>query len=61
MKELKIPFQSTISNPPVSLPKHTKQEHNNTHSISILIGGAAGTGIMTLESILSDDGVKFLV
>ena len=54
MKELKIPFQSTISNPPVSLPKHKKQEHDNTHSISILIGGAAGTGIMTLENILSD-------
>ena len=54
MKEFKIPFQSTISNPPVSLPKHKKQEHHNTHSISILIGGAAGTGIMTLENILSD-------
>jgi len=54
MKELKIPFQSTISNPPVSLPKHKKQEYNNAHSISILIGGAAGTGIMTLENILSD-------
>lgn len=54
MKELKIPFQSTISNPPVSIPKPIKQEHHNTHSISILIGGAAGTGIMTLEHILSD-------
>ena len=54
MKELKIPFQSTIANPPVSLPTHIKQEHSNAHSISILIGGAAGTGIMTLENILSD-------
>jgi len=54
MKELKIPFQSTIANPPVSLPTHKKQEHSNAHSISILIGGAAGTGIMTLENILSD-------
>ena len=54
MKELKIPFQSTIANPPVSLPAHKKQEHSNAHSISILIGGAAGTGIMTLENILSD-------
>lgn len=54
MKELKIPFQSTIANPPVSLPMHKKQEHSNANSISILIGGAAGTGIMTLENILSD-------
>ncbi len=54
MKELKIPFQSTISNPPVSLPQHRNQAHSKTHSISILIGGAAGTGIMTLENILSD-------
>lgn len=54
MKELKIPFHSTISKSPVSLPKPKKQEHHYTHSISILIGGAAGTGIMTLEHILSD-------
>jgi len=54
MKNITIPFQSTISNPPVSLPKTMKQEHHSTHSISILIGGAAGTGIMTLESVLSD-------
>ena len=54
MKALKIPFQSSISNPPVSLPKHKDQKHTHSHSISILIGGAAGTGIMTLENILSD-------
>lgn len=53
MKALKIPFQSTISKPFVSLPKHKDYKHMHTHSISILIGGAAGTGIMTLENILS--------
>ncbi len=54
MKELTIPFQSTISKPPVSLPKHDEQKvHRDSHSISILIGGAAGTGIKTLENILS--------
>lgn len=54
MKELKIPFQSTISNPPVSLPKFDKQEQRESYSISILIGGAAGTGIKSLENVLSD-------
>jgi len=54
MKNINIPFQATISKPPVSLPKHKKQEYADTHSISILIGGAAGTGIKTLENLLSD-------
>ncbi len=54
MKALTIPFRSTISNPPVSLPKNEEVNlHGQSHSISILIGGAAGTGIKTLESILS--------
>ncbi len=54
MKELKIPFQSTISNPPVSLPIYDEQEYPKTGTISILIGGSAGSGIKTLENILSD-------
>jgi len=54
MKEIKVPFQATVSKPPVSLPKYKEPEHHDTHSISILIGGAAGTGIKTLENILSD-------
>lgn len=54
MKDINIPFETDISKQPVSLPKQKKQEHYATHSISILIGGAAGTGIMTLENILSD-------
>jgi len=54
MKELIIPFQSTISKPPVSLPKEEKTKADGEiHSISILIGGAAGTGIKTLENILT--------
>lgn len=53
MKALKIPFQSTVSHPPVSLPIDEEQEYPNTYSISILIGGSAGTGIRTLENILS--------
>ena len=54
MKKMNVPFQTTISDPPVSLPEHIDQKYTHTHSISILIGGAAGTGIMTLENILSD-------
>ena len=54
MKELKIPFQSTISIPPVTLPTYDEQEQHETYGISILIGGSAGTGIKTLENILSD-------
>lgn len=54
MKEMTIPFQSTITEPPVSLPKEDEAKtHGENHSISILIGGAAGTGIKTLEKILS--------
>ena len=53
MKEMKIPFQATISQSPVSLPPHKEEEYANTQSISILIGGAAGTGIKTLEKLLS--------
>lgn len=54
MKELTVPFQSTISKPPVALPKEEEVNvHRESHSISILIGGAAGTGIQTLENILS--------
>ncbi len=54
IKALTIPFQSTVSKSPVSLPKN--EEVNilvQSHSISILIGGAAGAGIMTLENMLS--------
>lgn len=54
MNDMKIPFQADISKEPVSLPKNNEQVHACTHSISILIGGAAGTGIMSLENILSD-------
>ncbi len=54
MKEMEIPFQATISQPPVSLLRYKKKEYTNSQSISILIGGAAGTGINTLERLLSD-------
>jgi 2-oxoglutarate ferredoxin oxidoreductase subunit alpha len=54
MKEMKIPFQATISQLPVSLPRYKEEEYADTQSISILIGGAAGTGIKTLEKLLSD-------
>lgn len=54
MKNSTIPFQSTLALPPVSLPKHDVPKQHQTYSISILIGGAAGTGIKTLENILSD-------
>lgn len=54
MKNIKIPFQATISQPPVSLPEYKDEQYTDTQSISILIGGAAGTGIKTLERLLSD-------
>ncbi len=54
MKEIKIPFQATISQSPVSLPGYKEEEYADTQSISILIGGAAGTGINTLENLLSN-------
>jgi len=40
----------------VSVAKHEKKvsQNSSSQSISILIGGAAGTGIATLEKILSD-------
>ncbi|EIF51797.1 2-oxoacid:acceptor oxidoreductase subunit alpha [Sulfurovum sp. AR] len=54
MKEMNIPFQSVISKSPVSLPQNEEVNiDGKSHSISILIGGAAGTGIKTLENILS--------
>jgi 2-oxoglutarate ferredoxin oxidoreductase subunit alpha len=54
MREMTIPFQSRISDPPVSLSKEEEvKAHSEGHSISILIGGAAGTGIKTLDNILS--------
>lgn len=53
MRDTYISFQSDIFQQPISLPEHKTQQHSGTHSISILIGGAAGTGIKTLESILS--------
>jgi len=54
VKEMTIPFQSTIYDPPVSLPKvEEAKAYGESHSISILIGGAAGTGIKTLDNILS--------
>lgn len=54
MKKSTLPFQTDSSAPPVSLPAHKELEHHGTHSISILIGGAAGTGVMTVENMLSD-------
>ncbi len=54
MKETKVPFQTAVSKAPVLLPKNNEEKHTATHSLSILIGGAAGTGIMTLENVLSD-------
>lgn len=54
MKNTTIPFKSTIADQSVSLPAHDQPQHCQTQSISILIGGAAGTGIKTLENILSD-------
>ena len=54
MKNTSIPFQSTISTPPVSLPNYEEQEQTHTSSVSILIGGAAGKGLKSLENVLSD-------
>lgn len=54
MKETTIPFQTDISKEPVSLPERVEELSEGTRSISILIGGAAGTGIMTVENVLSD-------
>ncbi len=51
-----VPFSSAATVAPVAVQRH---EEKNTvtgkpNSIAILIGGAAGTGIDTLEKILSD-------
>lgn len=55
MKNIKIPFQASLEDPPVSFPKHQKQElGNKIQAISILIGGAAGTGINSLGKLLSN-------
>ncbi len=54
MKHTTIPFQTTLNTPPVSLPKERTTKLKHSISISILIGGAAGKGIKTLENILSD-------
>ena len=54
MKETDIPFQATINMPPVILPVSKQQKYTHAKSISILIGGAAGTGIKTLENLLTD-------
>ncbi|WP_232087521.1 2-oxoacid:acceptor oxidoreductase subunit alpha [Sulfurovum sp. ST-21] len=53
MNETKVPFEATISDQAVSLPEKREEELPGRDSISILIGGAAGTGIMTLEKILT--------
>ncbi len=54
MKKSDIPFQASIELPPVTLPKSTKPNHPHAKGISILIGGAAGTGIKTLETLLTN-------
>lgn len=54
MKQKTIPFQSTLDMPPVTLPKKKQKDIALSKSISILIGGAAGKGIKSLENILSD-------
>jgi len=54
MKKTDIPFQATIDQPPVTFPTFKKKKYTHAKSISILIGGAAGTGIKTLETLLSD-------
>jgi 2-oxoglutarate/2-oxoacid ferredoxin oxidoreductase subunit alpha len=50
------PDVSDISAPPVVLPRHERDgfPHGPGNGIAILIGGAAGTGIDTLEKILSE-------
>lgn len=52
MIQKSIPFQSTTADAPIELPS-TPAQKQATKSISILIGGAAGTGIKTLETLLS--------
>ena len=54
MKNVAVPFQSTISTPPVSVPKYEEVAQSHTSSVSILIAGAAGKGLKSLENVLSD-------
>ncbi|WP_373035942.1 2-oxoacid:acceptor oxidoreductase subunit alpha [Sulfurimonas sp.] len=55
-KKYEASFISEISKAPVSLNlnKEIQSSKKRTKSVAILIGGAAGTGIDTLEKILSD-------
>lgn len=54
MKNTNIPFQATLTDPPVSLPKYYKQKSDSEgQTIDILIGGAAGSGINILENLLN--------
>ncbi|MDA3907969.1 MAG: 2-oxoacid:acceptor oxidoreductase subunit alpha [Sulfurimonas sp.] len=55
-KKYEAPFVSDIGKSPVKLNTNNKIKNTKEKSISvsILIGGAAGTGIDTLEKILSD-------
>ncbi|HIQ28194.1 MAG TPA: 2-oxoacid:acceptor oxidoreductase subunit alpha [Sulfurovum sp.] len=54
MKNINIPFQASLKDPPVSLPRYKKQTPNSkAQTIDILIGGAAGSGINILENILN--------
>lgn len=54
MKNLELLYQSSFSQPPVTLVKSEKRVYPDRESISILIGGSAGAGIKTLENLLSD-------
>jgi len=54
MKNINIPFQASLKDPPVSLPKYKKQRSDGkAQTIDILIGGAAGSGINILENMLN--------
>lgn len=53
MKHTTVPCQTTQDTPTVSLPKEIDEKMTHSKSISLLIGGAAGKGIKSLESILS--------
>ena len=58
MKTFKLKDMNTIADPPIQEKRPKKESTpkgiSTRKSISILIGGAAGTGIMTLENILTD-------
>jgi len=54
MKNINIPFQANLKDPPVPLPKYKKQQSDGkAQTIDILIGGAAGLGINILENMLN--------